>query len=301
MPGPFEGLRVVEFGRFIAAPYCAQLLADGGAEVIKVEATMGDETRYIGPVVPGVGRQYLNKNRGKHSISVDLNVPEVCAAVRALASGADVVVANFRPGQSERLGLDYESLSTANPRLIYAENTAFGREGPKANDAGMDLMMVAYTGVAPAGPDGPIEVENPVIDYMAAMSLAWGVSTALYHRERTGEGQRLDVSLLQSALVLQNNSVNHIDVVDTAWRRPFVEKAKSALADGASWGEVADIKAGMMPHAFQRAYYGFYRTADGFIAIAAPAKGLRERVVKELDIDDRWVTFGYVWEWQLSF
>ena len=114
MPGPFEGLRVVEFGRFIAAPYCAQLLADGGADVIKVEAVIGDETRRIGEVIPGEGRQFLNKNRGKRSIAVDLKVPEVRTAVQTLAVGADVIVANFRPGQSERLGLDYETLSGRN-------------------------------------------------------------------------------------------------------------------------------------------------------------------------------------------
>ena len=290
MAGPFEGLRVVEFGRFIAAPYCAQLLADGGADVIKVEPLRGDETRHIGQVIEGEGRQYLNKNRGKRSIAVDLNEQEVRGAVQRIAAGADVIVANFRPGQSERLGLDYASLSATNSRLIYAENTAFGRKGPKANDPGMDLMMAAYSGITPSGPDGPVDLENPVIDYMAAMSLAWGVSTALYHRERTGDGQRIDVSLLQSALVVQNNFVNHIDVIDSAWRRPFVEKAKKALAEGATWREVADIKAEMMPHAFQRAYYGFYRTSDGFIAIAAPAKGLRERVVKVLEIEDLWVT-----------
>lgn len=120
MPGPFNGLRVVEFGRFIAAPYCCQLLADGGADVIKVEPLGGDDTRHHGEIIPGEGRQFLNKNRGKRSLAIDLNNPTALAAVRRLCERADIIVANFRPGQAEKLGLAYEQLSEANPRLVYA-------------------------------------------------------------------------------------------------------------------------------------------------------------------------------------
>ncbi len=290
MTGPFAGLRVVEFGRFIAAPYCAQLLADGGADVIKVEPLQGDETRRNGEVIPGEGRQFLNKNRGKRSVAVDLSEPNVRAAIQKLAGQADIVVANFRPGQSERYGLDYDSLSANNDRLIYAENTAFGREGPKAGDPGMDLMMVAYTGLAPNGPDGPTDLENPIIDYAAGLLLAWGVSTALYHRELTGHGQRIDVSLLQASLVLQNNSVNNVDVIDNDWRPEYLNRAKSALANGAPWDEVVDIRAELVPHAINRAYYGFFRTADGVIAVAAPGTANRRKLLEIVGQEDRWVT-----------
>jgi crotonobetainyl-CoA:carnitine CoA-transferase CaiB-like acyl-CoA transferase len=290
MPGPFEGLKVVEFGRFIAAPYCAQLLADGGADVVKVEPVVGDETRRNGEIVPGEGRQFLNKNRGKRSIAVDLSEPTVLRAVRKVAADADIVVANFRPGQSEKYGLDYDALSAANPRLIYAENTAFGRRGPRAGEPGMDLMMVAYTGLAPNGPNGPADLENPIIDYAAGLLLAWGVSTALYHREKTGRGQRVDVSLLQTSLVLQNNSVNHIDVIDNEWRPTYLERAREALAAGLPWDEVVDIRSALVPHAVNRAYYGFFRTADGVIAIAAPGTGNRKRLLEIVGVEDRWVT-----------
>ena len=290
MPGPFEGLRVIEFGRFIAAPYCAQLLADGGADVIKVEPLTGDDTRRTGEVIPGEGRQFLNKNRGKRSLAVDLNVPQVAAAIQRLAANADVVVANFRPGQSERLGLDYATLATRNPRLVYAENTAFGPQGPMAGKPGMDLMMVAYTGLAPIGPAGPVEFEAPIIDYMAAMLLSWGVASALFHRERTGRGQRIDVSLLQASLVLQNNLMNHVNVIDDAWRDRYVSEARAALASGADWDEIIDLRASLGPHATQRAYYGFFRTADGVIAIAAPGTKHRTFVLNMLGLEDRWVT-----------
>lgn len=287
-PGPFAGLKVVEFGRFIAAPYCCQLLADGGADVIKVEPLEGDETRRNGAIIPFEGRQYLNKNRGKRSVSVDLGDEEVRRAVQDLAASADVVVCNFRPGQPAKLGLDWDTLSKRNPRLIYAENTAFGRRGPMANRPGMDLMMVAYSGLAPIGPGGPVDLENPIVDYTAALLLAFGVATALYHRERTGRGQRVDVSLLHAALVVQNNTVNHIDVID-AWRHEYLQRASELLAAGASWDEIVALRHSLQPHSVSRAYYGFFRTADGVIAVSALGRQNQLRLLNVLGVHDRWV------------
>ncbi len=287
--GPFAGLLVVEFGRFIAAPYCGQLLADGGADVIKVEDVIGDETRRNGPILPNEGRQFLNKNRGKRSVAVDLRNDEVLAAVRRLAAGADVVVANFRPGQAEKLGLDYAALRLRNPRLIYAENTAFGTTGPMAGLAGMDIAMVGYSGMAQFTADGPLPLPEPVVDYTAGLLLAWGVSTALYHRERTGHGQKLDVSLLHAAMVLQNNHVNHVDVID-GWRHEFVNSLRQAFAEGRTWEEILAFRESLQPFAIARAYYGFFRTSDGVIAIAAISRALQQRVVGILGIEDRWVT-----------
>lgn len=287
-PGPFAGLRVVEFGRFIAAPYCGQLLADGGAEVIKVEPIDGDETRRNGEVIPSEGRQFLNKNRGKRSLAVELRDEEVRASVQQLASEADVVVCNFRPGQAAKIGLDWETLSARNPRLIYAENTAFGRKGPMASQPGMDLMMVAFSGLAPSSEAGPVDLENPVVDYTAGLLLAWGVSTALYHREKTGVGQRIDVSLLHAALLLQNNNMNHIDVIDE-WRQPYLQFAHKTLADGTPWEEIRSTKRAMQPHSVSRAYYGFFPTQDGFIAVSALGKANQRRMLEVLQVDDPWV------------
>src|SRR5262249_14985480 len=145
--GPFAGLRVVELGRFIAAPYCGQLLADGGADVIKVEPLEGDESRLNSFLMPGEGRQFLNKNRGKRSIAVSLRDERALAAVKQLAESADVVIANFRPGVAKRLGLDYATLSATNPRLIYAENSAFGDDGPLAGAPGMNTILEGYAGM----------------------------------------------------------------------------------------------------------------------------------------------------------
>lgn len=289
MTGPFAGLRVVEFGRFIAAPYCGQLLADGGADVVKVEAVIGDETRRNGPIIPGEGRQFLNKNRGKRSMAVDLSNRDVRAAIQRLAAGADIVVANFRPGQAERLGLDYESLRAANPRLIYAENTAFGTQGPMAGFPGMDIVMAGYSGMAQFTPGGPLPLPDPYVDYTAGLLLAWGISTALYHRERTGLGQKLDVSLLHAALVLQNNSVNSVGVID-GWREEFVVYLEHAFAEGRTWEEILAFRESLQPFAISHAYYGFFRTSDGVIAIAALSRALQQKVLDVLGIEDRWVT-----------
>ena len=287
--GPFAGLRVVEFGRFIAAPYCGQLLADGGADVIKVEAVIGDETRRNGPIIPGEGRQFVNKNRGKRSLAVDLGNPEVLAVVHGLVQKADIVVANFRPGQAAKLGLDYEAVSAANPRVIYAENTAFGTTGPRAGFPGMDIAVVGYAGLAQFTSAGPLPLSDPVVDYTAVLLLAWGVSTALYHRERTGRGQKLDVSLLHAAMVVQNNTMNHIDVID-GWRNEFVDYLKTAFAEGRTWDEILAYRESLQPFAIARAYYGFFRTADGVIAVAALSRALQQKVAAVLGIEDRWVT-----------
>ncbi len=287
MAGPFTGLKVVEFGRFIAAPYCGQLLADGGADVIKVEALNGDETRRNGPILPTEGRQYLNKNRGKRSIAVDLNDADARAAIQNLCSNADIVVANFRPGQAERHRIDYESLSAVNPRIIYAENTAYGRLGPMADAPGMDIVLSGYSGLISLSEDGPAPIGEPIIDYTAGLLLAWGVSTALYHRERTGRGQKLDVALLQAALVLQNNRMNHIDLVDS-WRLEFIEYLKTAFAEGQSWADVLAKREELQPVAIARSYYGFLPTADGMISVAAMARPLRKKMMEVAGFEDRW-------------
>jgi crotonobetainyl-CoA:carnitine CoA-transferase CaiB-like acyl-CoA transferase len=285
MSGPYEGLRVVEFGRFIAAPYCGQLFADGGADVIKVEPLTGDDARQNGTRLSATeARQYLNKNRGKRSIAIDLSDEEVRALVQKLAASADVVLTNFRPGQAQRLGLDYPQLVEANPRLVYAENTAFGKRGAMSARAGMDILLQAYAGVASPTADGPQMNGEPIIDYTAALLMAWGIASALYHREKTGKGQRLDVSLLQAALVIQNNSMNHIDAVDE-WRGEFVEYLKEAFSRGDSLATVIAQREVLKPQ-IAPPYYGLFPTRNGFLAIAAGGLGLRRKVAEILGIND---------------
>ena len=287
--GPFAGLNVVEFGRFVAAPYCAQLLADSGAEVLKIEPTDGDQTRRNGPIVPGEGIQFVNKNRGKKSLAVNLRDPRALAAVRALVRDADVMIANFRPGLAEELGLDYETVSAEHPRIVYAENMGFGREGPLAAEAGIDIVLQGYSGLAPITEDGPLTIGNPINDYMAGVLMSWGIASALYTRERTGQGQRVDVSLFQASLVLQTNSAHHIDAID-GWRTGFVDYLHGAYERGADWAEIVEERQRRHPFLAPKAYYGFFNTADGVIAIGAPGNLLQRRILKALDIEDEFVT-----------
>ncbi len=285
MPGPYHGLKIVELGRFIAAPFCGQLFADGGADVIKVEPLAGDDARRNGTRLSDTeARQFLNKNRGKRSIALQLSDPRCQDAVRALLLSADVAITNFRPGQAKKLGLDYERIRDGNPRIVYARNTAFGPRGPMANKPGMDLLLQAHTGIAPMTENGSEPLTEPVADYTAALLMAWGISTALYHREATGRGQQLDVSLLQAILVLQNNSINHIDRVDS-WRHEFVDYLKQAFQDGLSIKEILAHRERVKP-TIRPPYYGFFETRDGYVAIAAGGHGLRLKTAELLGIDD---------------
>ena len=278
-----DGIRVVEVGRFIAAPYCCQLLADAGADVIKVEPLAGDDARRNGTRITATeARQFLNKNRNKRSLACDLNNPDIKRAILSLLSEADVVVANFRPGQADKLGFGYDTLKTTNPRLIYVENSGFGTRGPLAGVAGMDMALQGYSGLAPISDNGPMPLMDPVIDYTAALLMAWGVSTALFHRERHGEGQRLDVSLLQAALVLQNNHINHIDAVDAS-RHEFVEHLKTAFSEGASWQDVIDYQ---MPGGPIQVYYGFFQAADGVFCLAPGSRALQRKVLEVVGLAD---------------
>ncbi|HNM77913.1 MAG TPA: CoA transferase [Tepidiformaceae bacterium] len=289
MSGPFEGLRVLELGRFIAVPVCGQMLAEGGADVIKVEDIDGDQTRHNGPLLPFEGRQFFNKNRGKRSLCVQLRDPDVLRAVQNLARSSDIVLANFRPGYAAEIGLDYETVCRTNPRVIYGENTAYGIDGPMAHLPGMDVAIQALTGLAHMTENGPEPLLNPIIDYSAAMLMAWGISTALYHRERTGKGQRLNVALMHAAMLLENNQLTHVDLVD-GWRSEFVDYLKRAFAEGKTWQDVIAERERRLPHRVMRAYYGFFATADGTVGIACNARTLRLKLIATLGIEDPWTT-----------
>src|SRR5438477_9410044 len=147
MPSALTGITVVDFTEYIAGPYCTMMLADMGANVIKVERPEGDAWRHTAPVAPYEGRGYLGVNRNKRSIAIDLACAEGRAVAQRLCKTADVVALNYRPGAADRLGIDYEALSSQNPSVVYAEISAFGREGPYAGRAGFDILSQATTGM----------------------------------------------------------------------------------------------------------------------------------------------------------
>jgi crotonobetainyl-CoA:carnitine CoA-transferase CaiB-like acyl-CoA transferase len=200
-PPPLDGIRVVDLTSYIAGSYAVMMLADLGADVIKVEGLAGDAFREL----PG----FYGWNRGKRSIAVDLKSPEGRKIVEHLAERADVAMENMRPGVADRLGVGYPQLSVINPRLIYCSTTAFGSTGPYAERPGFDPLLQAMSGQqALQGFGGsPQYLRIAINDYYAAALTAQAVLAALFVRERTGRGQRVETSLLHAALALQSGNV----------------------------------------------------------------------------------------------
>ncbi|WP_328520214.1 CaiB/BaiF CoA transferase family protein [Kribbella sp. NBC_00359] len=204
MNGPLSGLLVADFSRILAGPYATMLLADLGADVVKVEAPGGDDTRsWQPPVRDGISTYYLAVNRNKRSIALDLKDPGDQATARELARRADVLVENFRPNGLARFGLDYETVAVGNPGLIYASISGFG-SGPKGAELpGYDLIVQAISGLMSltGSPDGePYRAGISVFDVMAGLHATIGVLSALNARHETGRGQHVEVNLLSSAL-----------------------------------------------------------------------------------------------------
>ena len=220
MPGPLSHVRVLELSRVLAGPWAAQTLADLGADVIKVERPgAGDDTRAWGPPWAGEESAYfLSTNRGKRSITIDFERPEGQELVRKLAAQADVVIENFKVGGLVKYGLDYDSLKAVNPGLVYCSITGFGQDGPYAKRAGYDFMIQGMGGLmsitgqpdAEAG-GGPVKVGVAVTDVFTGLYATIGVLGALAHRDRTGEGQWVNLALLDvQVAVLANQAMNYL-------------------------------------------------------------------------------------------
>lgn len=287
---PFAGISVIELGQFVAVPYAGQMLADGGAHVIKVEPPQGEPSRHLAPLAPGESRHFLMRNRGKHALPLDLKHADARAILDALLARADVVLTNLRPGLTAELALDYERLAPRFPRLIVGNVTAFGARGPDAGLAGMDMVVQARSGLMTTGgrmkDDLPTTGESPFADYMAAVLLAFGIASALYQRAQTGRGSRVDVSLLMAALVLQNNLMVRVDSADGAPHARFFEWLAAARRDGVPYAEQAERMPRSRPTAMVFVYYRTYATGDSAIAVACGSPGLRRRFIEAVGLAD---------------
>jgi crotonobetainyl-CoA:carnitine CoA-transferase CaiB-like acyl-CoA transferase len=206
-PGPLSGIKVLDLSAYIAGPYGCTLLADQGADVLKVEPPDGDNLRQYPSTLQAESRAFMGVNRSKRGVSLDLKKPQDLAKLMRLVREADVLVHNFRPSVPKRLGIDHDRLNLLNPRLIYCAVTGYGETGPMKDKAGYDQVLQTMTGMCTLqGKRGgaPEIIYGSVVDYYAAALLAAGVSSALYERERSGLGQFVGVSLLRSALTMQS-------------------------------------------------------------------------------------------------
>jgi formyl-CoA transferase len=219
---PLEGIRVLDLSRVLAGPWCTQLLADLGAEVTKIERPRhGDDTRHWGPPWHGEGDRrvaayFLSCNRGKRSAAIDFAQPEGAALVRRLAGQMDVVVENFKVGGLEKFGLDAASLRSANPGLVYASITGFGQDGPYSDRAGYDYIiqgmggLMSITGLPDSVPGGgPMRVGVAVVDLFTGLYTCVAILSALYRREKSGEGAHIDMALFDTELAMLANQASN--------------------------------------------------------------------------------------------
>jgi CoA:oxalate CoA-transferase len=273
MNGPLAGIKVLDLSRVLAGPYCTALLADLGAEVIKLEPPAGDDYRHIGPFRDGESALFTLNNRGKKSVVLDLKVPGDLDVAQALAARVDVVVENFRPGVAARLGLGAETLRAANPRLIYCSISGFGQDGPFKDLPAYDLVVQAMSGLmAATGEEGgaPLKTGESIADLIAGLFASWSIMAALVQRNATGQGATLDVAMYDALF----------SMLTTSHAQHFY--------GGVLPGRVGNRHPLSTP-------FGCFRTSDGQVVIAVLNGGqfrrLAERVGKpEIADDPRFAT-----------
>ncbi|MCP5035566.1 MAG: CoA transferase [Actinomycetia bacterium] len=292
MSGPLADVRVVEFAQVVAVPVGGMLLAGLGADVVKVEPPAGDSARGIRPTASkGQGRLFLVHNRGKRSISLDLTHERAAEVIEPLVRSADVVTTGFKQSDLPRYGLTYEHLSAIKPDLVYLESTPYGPNGPMADMGGYDPVAMGLTGVAfQASSDlrGAPETMIPAFaDFGTGFLAALGVVAALRHRDLTGEGQKVETSLVATAMVYSSQSSNWIEGVDEERVERLSDQLAEAQASGALFAEQQDLWwRSFRPDNAGNVYFRFYRCFDGFISVGCLSPGLNARFRDALDLTD---------------
>jgi formyl-CoA transferase len=269
-----------------------------GADIIKVEPPWGEPWRIYQEFIPTESRTYISLNRGKRSLPLDLTRPEALEVVYRLLSQMDVVIINARPDVPYKLGIDYETLSARNPRLIYCENTAFGRKGPQSHRPGYDIIAQAMTGLMAAegkALDGVPQqiVSTAIADFASGIAIAWGVCAALYSRELTGRGQKIETTLLASALAVQTGRMLQVAAVDDEPRAAFLEALAELKERGAGYEEVLARHQELTPRPPGNIYYRTYQARDGFLAVGCLSAPLRKRLANALGLEDIRFQPGY--------
>ena len=264
--GVLDGYRVLDFGRYIAGPFCGALLSDFGAEVIRVERVKGSEDRFTTPVTEeGEGSMFLQMNRNKLGFTLNPMKPEGKEIISRLTVTADIVIANLPEKTLEAMGLDFVSLSKFNPKIILASNTAFGTSGPYSDRVGFDGVAQAMSGSMEmtGSPDQPTKNYSPYVDFCSASLAAFGTCMALMEREKTGKGQRVQTSLLATALTMTNGLVIEQELLNINREATLNRAQTSAPSDS-------------------------FKTKDGWILIQTVGQPLFERWVNLIG-ENQWL------------
>jgi len=281
---PLNGIRIIDFSGYVAGPFCCMLLGDMGADVIKVESPTGEQWRHQDPFAPGVSQSFMALNRNKRSIVLDLKTEEGRDNAIKLLETADVMVSNFRPGVAERYGLDYKKLKDLFPRLIYTSNTAYGPSGTRSIQPGYDLVVQAFSGLLSSNPapDGGVPKRYAgvaLVDFTAGHYMLYGIMCALFQRYQTGEGQKVEASLLEAALGLQRQKML---TVEGAVELPVKE--------GNTIEQMARVSKHSNAFGARELYYRSYQTSDGFITVGCLNVPQRHIFLNLLEMEDPWHT-----------
>lgn len=289
--GPLSGIRILDTTQIIAGPLGCMLLADLGAEVVKVEPVAGEAWRHTGTFMPVESKGYQSLNRGKDSVALNLQDPAGREIILRFAATSDVMVINYRPEVAKRIGIDYESIRKVRPDIVYVDSTGFGRRGPWAHRPGYDIVAQAASGLMMVrdhlddngrpglhGPGAPADVTT-------GYAIAWAVCAALFHRQRTGEGQMVETSLLVNALMLQGSTFMSLPAVDAELRAQFHDDLAASRARGEHFLDfVHQRRARQQVVSGGGVYYRCYLTRDAAVAIGALSEATRSDFRRAIDV-----------------
>jgi len=265
MTKPLEGIRVIDLTRVLAGPFCTMLLADMGAEVIKVENPKGgDDSRAFGPFKNGLSAYYMGLNRSKRSVTLNLKEPRAKEILKNLVAKADVIVENYKPGTMDKLGLGYAVLKEINPKIIYAASSGFGQTGPYSSKAAYDLIVQGMSGfMSITGFDAkhPVKSGSSIADIFAGVFTAIGILSALQYRNKTGRGQMVDVAMLDCMVAILENAIASYD------------------STGKAPEPIGNVHRSIAP-------FATFNTADGFINVCAGNDDLWRRFCEVVGLEE---------------
>jgi crotonobetainyl-CoA:carnitine CoA-transferase CaiB-like acyl-CoA transferase len=292
MAGPLEGIRVLEFGSFVAGPWGGQLLADMGADVVKIEPPVGDPWRHATPFAENESRVFVPLNRGVRSICIDLKQEQGRVVLRKLIESADGIISNNRIDTARKLGIDYETVSKINPRLVYVDITAYGPKGAMADSPGFDLIVQGYTGAVMSEgkitDNGQPEVvwSSSYIDFSTGYAAANGILAGIVGRSKTGTGPLVSTSLLSNAIAMQTLRITDIEGLPAPAKTWHKDKYPELLERGAGYKEIQDSYQQAVRPLIYRCYYRAYSTLDGGIALGTLAVHARIRLLGVFGLKD---------------